>query len=215
MTRSLEKTPVVRTSAIAGTEGPDPDGPLVTRFRSGDAKAFDEIVLRHQRMVYGLLRILLGRHEDADDLAQEVFLRAYRHLGGFEGRASLKTWLTRITIHMAINHRKSWWVRRRGEGEMEDIPEAGRDQIPSPLRAVLLEEERAALATAIADLPDRQRETLRLVVSGTMRYAEIARSMGCTEGTVKANFFHAVRKLRRALNPEPAAGESPQGGEIP
>ena len=192
-----------RTRSDAETAFPDPDLFLLERFRAGEEAAFDEIVRRYQGMVYRLLRTLVGWHLEADDLTQEVFLRAWRNLRKFEGRSTLKTWLTRIAINAALNHRASGWVRNR----VEPIEGAGMFETPAPssgggLGALLRREEQSALEAAIEGLPNRQRETLRRVLEGEMKYAEIARAMSCTEGTVKANFFYAVRNLRRALNPE-------------
>src|SRR5437867_4175743 len=88
-----------------GPEGPDSDGQLVARFLRGDGAAFDELVLRHRLVVYRLAFRLLRNHEEADDVSQEAFLRAYRALPGFRGDATFRTWITRIVINLALSAR--------------------------------------------------------------------------------------------------------------
>jgi RNA polymerase sigma-70 factor (ECF subfamily) len=175
------------------------DARLVAAFRGGSEDAFDALVRRYQAMVYRVARSVVRSHEDADDVAQETFVKAYRKLEGFRGEASFRTWITRIAVHTAINCRRSWWNRRRGpEQPLEVAAAAGAGAEAELLR----EERRARLLRAIDELPDRQRETVRLRLQDEKDYATIAKDLGVTVGTVKANFFHAVRNLRRVLDRE-------------
>lgn len=179
-----------------GTQPIDEDLPLVRAFLDGRESAFDELVRRHQVVAYRVARRIVGGHTDADDVAQEAFLKAYRKLSTFRGDACFRTWLLRIVTHTALNHRRSWWSRRQADCEVEKFDEPGGS---SPLESVLDDERRGRLERAIASLPDRQRETVRRRLEGSDDYAGIAQEMGVTVGTVKANIHHAVRNLRRAL----------------
>ena len=167
---------------------------LVRLFQSGNEQAFDLLVEAHRRDVYRLAYRLLGNHADADDLAQEVFLRIYRSLGRFRGEASLRTWITRITLNLVTDRRRELGIRRQTSLEAlsaADHPaEAGKE-------SRVLEEE--ILRKAVGRLPKRQRETLILRVFQEMKFHEIAAVMGCTVGTAKANFFHALRGLRQRV----------------
>jgi RNA polymerase sigma-70 factor (ECF subfamily) len=175
------------------------DARLVAAFRGGSEDAFDALVRRYQAMVYRVARSVVKNHEDADDVAQETFVKAYQKLEGFRGEASFRTWITRIAVHTAINCRRSWWSRRRGPEEPLALAVAAGAGAEAEL---LQEERRASLLRAIDQLPDRQRETVRLRLQDEKDYATIAKDLGVTVGTVKANFFHAVRNLRRVLDRE-------------
>jgi RNA polymerase sigma-70 factor (ECF subfamily) len=175
------------------------DARLVAACLGGSEGAFDALVRRYQGMVYRVARSVVRSHADADDVAQETFVKAYQKLDGFRGEASFRTWITRIAVHTAINCRRSWWSRRRGSEEpLAAVAAAG----AGAETELLQEERRAQLLRAIDGLPDRQRETVRLRLRDEKDYATIARDLGVTVGTVKANFFHAVRNLRRAMDRE-------------
>jgi RNA polymerase sigma-70 factor (ECF subfamily) len=165
---------------------------LVRRFQAGDERAFDLLVLDHRREVYRLAYRLLGNHADADDLAQEAFLRAYRSLGKFRGDSAFRTWLTRIVLNLAADRRKR--VAPRRQVSLEQVSE---EELPgSPMAVEFGLIRREAIHEAVAQLPPRQRETLILRIFQEMRFQEIAVVMGCTVGTAKANFFHAMKGLR-------------------
>jgi RNA polymerase sigma-70 factor (ECF subfamily) len=184
----------------AGTTSTDQD--LVRRFHGGDQAAFDHIVLRYQKEIYRIAYRITGNHAEADDLAQEAFCRAYIALPGFRGDASLRTWLCRIVSNLSLNVVQSARVSRRDETSVETLAEAGgiaamRAPVgPDPL---VSEERNVRLKQAIDTLPNRQRSTLVLRAFEGLPYREIARLMGCSIGTAKANFFHAVAALRREL----------------
>jgi len=178
---------------------------LVEAFLAGQESAFDRLVLRYQELAYRVARGVVGTHADADDVAQEAFVRAYRNLNGFRREASFKTWLLRIVTHTALNHRRSWWVRRQVDAEVEQMEEAG--SRGGPDERMLDGERRRLVREAIQALPERQRETVRMRLEGSRNYACIAEEMGVSVGTVKANFHHAVRNLRRALVAGGGAGD--------
>jgi len=181
------------------------DAELIARFRAGDESSFDSIVLRYRKDVYRLAWRLTGSHAEADDLAQETFCRAYVSLHGFRGESSLRTWLCRIVTNLGLNLVQSARVARRQEISVEALAEAGEPatvQAPVGADNLLRAQREARLRCAIAALPSRQKETLMMRVFEGMQYKEIARAMGCSTGTAKANFFHAVASLKRALKDE-------------
>jgi RNA polymerase sigma-70 factor (ECF subfamily) len=170
------------------------DETLIARFRRGDAAAFDDIVRAHRGEIYGVARRMLGSHEDADEAAQEAWVRAWRGLGRFRGEAALRTWLIRIVLNVA----RTMLTRRRESRSLEDA--AG---IPSPDASV---EERLGrdasgrhVREAVASLPPRQREVVLLKVFSGLTYREVAHVMGLTEGAVKAHLHQAVSNLRRRM----------------
>lgn len=179
------------------------DRRLVNACLAGRIEAFDVVVTRHQRAVYQLCVRFVRRHEDAADLTQEVFLRAYRGLRRFRGDANLSTWLYRIGVNVCLNHLSA---RRAPETTLDAAPQlaaAGED--PSASLARL--REGARVRAAVARLPRKQRATLILRVYQELSHREIALALGTTVGAVKANFFHALGNLRKLLAEE-AGGQT-------
>jgi RNA polymerase sigma-70 factor (ECF subfamily) len=171
---------------------------LVEACLAGRVGAFDLVVERHRRAVYQLCYRFVGNHEDASDLSQDVFLRAYRGLGRFRGQSSLGTWLHRIAVNVCLN-------RVSARSPVNDPIDEHRhvDTTTASAPEQLLQLERAALVRrAIAGLPRRQRTTLILRVYHEMSHQEIARVLGSSVGAVKANFFHALNNLRKLLSDE-------------
>jgi len=177
-----------------GPDRQENDESLVARFLQGDESAFDGLVLRHRLGVYRLAYRLLGSHEEADDVSQEAFLRAYRGLRGFRGDAAFRTWITRIAINLALSSRRG----RSPSVPLEHAHELQRDA-DGPTAALKSEVRRA-----VGDLSPRQRQVLVLRIYEGMKFSEIAQAAGMSIGTAKATFFHAVRNLRARL--APAAG---------
>jgi len=179
------------------TSNPDPhqrDLDLVRRFQAGEEPAFDRLVELHRREVYHLAYRLLGNHADADDLAQEAFLRIYRSLGRFRGEASFRTWATRIVLNLVTDRRRD--RATHPQFSLEDLGPSEHPSAPGTQPGFLQSE---ALRRAVGRLPKRQRETLILRMFQEMKFHEIAAVMGCTVGTAKANFFHALRGLRQRV----------------
>ncbi len=168
---------------------------LVRACLDGQREAFDIVVERHRRAIYQLCYRFVGNHEDASDLAQEVFLRAYRGLKNFKGDASLATWLYRIAVNVSLN--------RVTAKSVPTEPIDARDHVqhgePDPAERVVRAERNARVRAAIARLPRKQRVTLILRVYHDMPHQEIAAIVGTSVGAVKANFFHALRNLKRIL----------------
>lgn len=178
------------------------DEELVRRFRAGEQRAFDLLVLRYRKEIYRIAYRITGDHGEADDLAQETFCRAFGGLDAFRGEASFRTWLYRIVSNLSLNVVRSSRVVRRDAATVEALAEGGNPAtVQEPVGAAdLIRGERAAkLRQAIAALPRRQRSTLILRAFEGLPYKEIASVMGCSTGTAKANFSHAVAFLRREL----------------
>jgi RNA polymerase sigma-70 factor (ECF subfamily) len=171
------------------------DARLVALCRGGRLEAFDLIVERHQRAIYQLCFRFVRRHEDAADLTQEVFLRAYRGLGRFRGDATLSTWLYRIGVNVCLNRVALRKVQEASLEEAPNVAAAGDDPASSLMRA----RERERVRAAVARLPRKQRATLILRVYQDLSHREIALALGTTVGAVKANFFHALGNLKRLL----------------
>lgn len=171
---------------------------LVRQFQSGSERAFNELVLRHRRGVYLTAVGLLGSSDDAEDLTQEVFIKAYQALPGFRGDSAVYTWLYRITVNLCLNQIRKRKVRAFfGLDQVATIlPEADRAD-----RDLEIDELSAHARKAIRELPEKQRAVFILRHFRNLPHAEIARIMDRDEGTIKANYFQAVRKLRTKLGP--------------
>lgn len=170
------------------------DTELVRLAQAGSRDAFDAIVRRHQRHVYQLCYRFVGTHEDAADLAQDVFVRAYRALAGFKGQSAFSTWLYRIGVNVCLN-RKALKTPRFEPLEAVELV-AGVEAADTGL----LRGERAArVRAAVVRLPPKQRATLILRTYHELPHDEIARILGSSVGAVKANFFHALANLKKLL----------------
>ena len=175
------------------------DGALVEQCLAGRTEAFDSLVVRHQRHVYQLCYRFAGNHEDASDLAQDVFIRAFRGLRSFKGRSAFSTWLYRVAVNVCLNRAA---LRTPKAGPLEAADQ--RDDRIERADAGLIRAERAAeVRAAIARLPKKQRAALILRVYHDLAHDEIAEIVGSSAGAVKANFFHALANLRKLLRGKP------------
>ena len=182
------------------------DAELIARFRDqADESAFNLLVERHQRDVYRLAYRYAGSHEDAHDLAQEAFVRVHRGLARFRGDARFKTWLYRIVVNLGLNHVERRKRELQGRVSLDDVT---LEVAPRGELDVLAEEARSELRAAISELPDRQRKTVILKVFHELRFKDVAAVMKCSVGTAKANYFHALRGLRRRLLPAAAPAQA-------
>jgi RNA polymerase sigma-70 factor (ECF subfamily) len=178
----------------------DSDADLVAASIAGNREAFDLIVERHRRHVYQVCYRFVGNHEDASDLSQEAFVRAWRGLKNFKGQSALSTWLYRIAVNVCLNK-----VSEKSPiTEPIDAGEAFEDMRIEGAQASLLREERAAaVRKAIAGLPKKQQATLVLRTYHELSHQEIADILGSSVGAVKANFFHALANLKKILGNAP------------
>ena len=162
---------------------------------NGRRDAFDVIVDRHRRAVYQLCYRFVTNHEDASDLAQDAFVRAYKGLHGFNRQSALATWLYRIAVNVSLNKVAVKTPRIESIAAREYPDERGE----RPDAAMLRGERAVEVRAAIARLPNKQRATLILRVYHEMPHDQIAGILGSSVGAVKANFFHAMANLKRLL----------------
>jgi RNA polymerase sigma-70 factor (ECF subfamily) len=168
---------------------------LVALCLAGQREAFDVIVERHRRTVYQLCYRFVSNHEDASDLAQEVFIRAFKGLQRFRGQSSLGTWLYRIGVNLCLNRVS---VKRPATEPLDARPHVD-EQAKDPSDELLRGERAQEVRAAIAQLPKKQRATVILRVYHELSHEEIAGVLGSSVGAVKANFFHALGNLKRLL----------------
>jgi RNA polymerase sigma-70 factor (ECF subfamily) len=171
------------------------DGALVAATLAGHRDAFDVIVERHRRQVYQLCYRYVGNHEDASDLAQDVFIRAYKGLRGFKGESTLQTWLYRIGINVCLNR----LALKTPRAEALDTRDRADLQAERADAALLRAERASEVRAAIRRLPRKQRATLILRVYHELPHEEIAGILGSSVGAAKANFFHALANLKKML----------------
>lgn len=174
---------------------------VVARAKRGDRDAFAELVRLFQRRVYATAYQILGNHSDADDVAQDAFVRAYRGLATFDGRSGFYTWLYRITVNTALNHLRSrkraaalWKDSRDVDGDTD----AGYDRTPS--RWAELSDRLRKTFSAIAELSPTLRITLVLATVQGMSYRDIAELLGIPEGTVAWRVNEARKKVRTKVD---------------
>jgi RNA polymerase sigma-70 factor (ECF subfamily) len=175
-----------------------PDGDLARAAAAGDRAAFGVLVERHRRSVYRLCYRFAGTHEDASDLAQDVFVRAFRGLRGFKAESAFSTWLYRIAVNVCLNRVSSKAPRLEPLVDENYVDPSPLD----PVHSIICSQRRASVRAAIARLPARQRSTVILRVYQECSHQEIAKVLGSSVGTAKANFFHALNNLRKLLAPD-------------
>src|SRR3954470_11651502 len=171
---------------------------LIDACMSGRPGAFDLVVERHRRAVYHLCFRFVGNHEDASDLSQDVFLRAYRALRSFRGQSTLATWLYRIGVNVCLNRVSAKTTLGTLTEPIEERQFVDAHAM-SPSDQLLRDERGARVRAAIAQLPRKQRAALVLRMYHEMSHQEIADALGSSVGAVKANFFHALGNLKKIL----------------
>ena len=178
------------------------DEELVTRSRGGDVDSFNQLILRWERPIYALAYRVIGREEDARDVCQETFLRAYRSLAGFKGQAKFSSWLYRIALNLCRD-----WIRRQRRAPVSQLPEeidvleaaAATEPTESIEDLVARRELSAVVEEAMAKLPDEQRTAIILKEYHGMTFQEIADLQGCPLSTVKTRLYQGLSVLRRQL----------------
>ncbi len=196
----MKPVPSITWAEVGGREAA-----LIQRCAARDEDACSELVSEHQRMVYQLSLNLLGDHNEALDLSQEVFLRVFRTIHTFRGHAALRTWIYRIVINQARN-RQRWWRRRHRSQQISldehirnhgELPEAGNGASPDRLLGQKQLAER--IGTALDQLPFDQKTALVLREIDGLSYEEIGFSLGIAVGTVKSRLARAREALRAEL----------------
>jgi RNA polymerase sigma-70 factor, ECF subfamily len=178
---------------------------LIARAQAGDRAAFCALASRYERRIYALARHYCRNAHDAEDLSQEVWLRAFRALADFRGAASFYTWLRRITVHTFLNYRRARAHSSRDESlrldqlECAAGVEADAPRVHDAERALHNRMLVAQVLDALAELPAQQRLVFLLKHEEGMTYEEIAAALGCAPGTVKKALHRAVLKLRTRL----------------
>src|SRR6476619_5785721 len=178
------------------------DEELVARSRTGDMDSFNQLILRWERPIYALAYRVIGQEEDARDVAQETFLRAFRALPGFKGQAKFSSWIYRIALNLCRD-----WIRRKKRTPVSQLPEdvdlseLAAEQGPSESVEDLVarKEWSAVVEEAMALLPEEQRTAVILKEYHGMTFQEIADMQGCPLSTVKTRLYQGLTVLRRHL----------------
>jgi RNA polymerase sigma-70 factor (ECF subfamily) len=173
---------------------------LVNEVRSGKRQAFTELMRRYQQRVYWTARRIVGSHEDADDIAQETFVKAYLALGDFRGDASFFTWLYRIAVNLSLNAIRKQQVL--GYLRQSEIVNRIFPADENPQKDLELKETQTLLDKAIAELPEKQRAVFVMRYHDEMTYEEISHVLKTSVGGLKANYFHALRKVQEFMKDE-------------
>ena len=176
---------------------------LVDAAKRGDRRAFESLVLRYRKRIYALALHITGSASEADDIAQEVFLKAYRALAEFEGRSQFFTWVYRMTVNRALNARRD--RVRRGEDTLDDPRlelAVAVDARNNPGRAAELRQTYARLLRALDALPADMRTTVILVSLQGLSHAECGIVQKVSDGTIAWRMHEARRRLHDAMAPE-------------
>lgn len=173
---------------------------LVNEVRGGKREAFTELMRRYQQRVYWTARRIVGNHDDADDIAQETFVKAYLALGDFRGDASFFTWLYRIAVNLSLNAIRKQQVL--GYLRQSDIISRFLPAQDNPQKDMEFREMQSQLDSAIAALPEKQRAVFVMRYHDEMSYEEISRVLKTSVGGLKANYFHALKKVQESLKDE-------------
>ena len=199
--------PSLRLVAGEDVRAPRDEDALVAAFLVGDDDAFGELVGRHEAMVLAIVRRYATSPDDARDLAQRTFLRAFeaarRSLRrGPRSAVPFRRWLIRIAVNLAKNHRRDAQRWLRVPVEEDDAGRPGPDAGSDAREALLRREAERRMRAAVLSLPRRQREVLTLRIDAELPFAEIAAALGITENAAKVSFHHATRTLRATLATE-------------
>jgi RNA polymerase sigma-70 factor, ECF subfamily len=195
--RSVEIT-LGRSAAVAGEEAA-----LVAELQAGSEEAFAYLLGVYQHPIYDLISRILNNPADAADVLQEVFVKVFRKIGQFQGESSLRTWIYRVAVHEASNHRRSWLRRLwREPVSLDEVsPESLRAAAPgpSPYHALEQAERQELVKRALGSLAQPYRTVVVLREIEGLAYDEIAEVLGVAEGTVKSRLMRGRELLRRKL----------------
>jgi len=173
------------------------DTELLDSFKNGNQNAFNLIVRKYQKKVYWIIRKMVLDHDDADDITQEVFLKLYRSLGDFRGESKFFTYVYKIAVNFSLNHiNKNKKINMRKSDidnvNIRSLDISADEEMNSKERTHILEE-------AIKSLPEQQRAVFNMRYYDNLTYEEISSLMNKSTGGMKANYFHAVKKLGKFL----------------
>jgi RNA polymerase sigma-70 factor (ECF subfamily) len=192
------------------------DEELVEAFRRGDLSAFDGLVARWERKIRGAVHRILGNEEEARDVCQEAFLKAYRALDSFKSEARFSSWLYQIALNLSRDRLR----RRRSRpvvslDEMEEAGAAFATHRPSAHDLVEAGDLARAVAAAVAALPEEQREVIVLKEYQELTFAEIAEVLGLPPSTVKTRLYRGLSQLRVALERQGVRGAAAVPAALP
>ena len=179
---------------------------LVARAQTGEAAAFDELVVKYSPRLYGLVYNMTSNHEDTNDMLQDVFAKAYRAIKGFRGKSSFYTWIHTIAVNMTLNFLKK--RGRRYHLSLDDVDASIQNDkefieltsTSSPVREADLSELQRRLNEAMMKLSDEHRAVVTMFHIQGMPHAEISKIIGVSEGTVRSRLFYANRQLQNYLD---------------
>jgi RNA polymerase sigma-70 factor (ECF subfamily) len=169
------------------------DNSIVERYLAGDMTAFDELMIRYERQIYRVCYRFVNNRDDAMDLAQEVFIKAFEHLSNFRRESSMKTWLYRIAMNHCINHVKK---NAREFVEIKENIGSTRASVHSEMEE---REQREQFRLLVKRLPPKQKAILEMRIHEQLSYEEIATMSGRSISTIKASVFFALEKLRKLV----------------
>jgi RNA polymerase sigma-70 factor, ECF subfamily len=175
------------------------DAELVERARRGDSRAFGELVDRYRAAVFRTALAACGSREDAEEIAQDAFVTAWRALTSFRGDAQFKTWLLAIAWKRALNRRRSIWVRLRRIANPSQVRAEPATTVGSPEQQLMNVEFTTRVARLVRTLPPKLRDPLLLMATGEWTYAQMAAAMKVSEGTLKWRVMEARRRLKGKL----------------
>ncbi len=184
----------------------DEDLDLIARVDAGEREAFNELVMKYQKPLYSLLYRMVSNHDDAADILQKTFIKAFTGLSSFERRSSFKTWLYQIAINLAKNV-----YRDRGRATYVPIDNVIIRKNPRTVESLIHKENMLILRKALGELPEKQRITLILRVQEGKKFEEVASIMKCSLGTAKANYHHAVKKLKAIMGVQELKEQTGEG----
>ena len=180
------------------------DAELIEQFQNGNTAVFDTLFTRYQKRTYRLVQRFVPNHEDALDITQDAFIRAYQGLSNFKSQCQFYSWLYRITYNLCID-----FLRKKSRSEVMVYESEDSDELPmanfpdlrsvSPAKAAENKELRSQIRKAIRQLPPKQRQIFILRHWDGLSLKDIATVVGRSDGTVKAHLFHAHRNLRKHL----------------
>ena len=182
------------------------DAELIEQFQNGNTAVFDILFTRYQKRTYRLVQRFVPNHEDALDITQDAFIRAYQGLSNFKSQCQFYSWLYRITVNLCID-----FLRKKSRSEVMVYESEDSDELPmanfpdlrsvSPAKAAENKELISQIRKAIRQLPPKQRQIFILRHWDGLSLKDIATVVGRSDGTVKAHLFHAHRNLRKHLQP--------------
>ena len=191
--KGMVQSPNAAEDSPSLTEEVDPDAALVAQFLGGDRAAFDALVRRHQPAVRRLVHRYVKSEADAKDITQVAFARAFEKLSEFRGEARFRTWLFRIAINLALNH------VRGTTAELAPIEEVGAFTCSLQTSQLVEAELWRKVSARLDDLPPKQRLALELRIFHDLTFEEVASIAGFSVESAKANFHHALKRLRGLL----------------